>query len=394
MPRWYTATPTDPAPPLALPVYQPAAVQSRQGIGLRFPPRTSDCTGLRPAWYPFQMNVCDWEFDPFDMDLTPRMMTAGVPVAEPPPPPVGVAPTNTVLPQITGTMTAGSTLTCSTGTWADSPDTFAFQWRRNGTPVAGATASTYLLGVPDQGTNIDCVVTATNAFGSATATAPAVSIPVPAPTYAETVLADSPLGYWRLPSGAPVAGAGTIKLPGAPPTGASLNTTGGDGSLSMDGADDSGSVPNALALQPATVAVEAWVNVNASIADFAVLLMKTTGSSWADGWGLHWQGGKLRWWVTKYNGLPGHFIEVALSTGVRHHVVGRMDGTNLRLYVDGAEVAGSPQPHGSGIVQTATALLLGTAAGGSFWKGLVDEVAVYTDLSAARIAAHYAAGTA
>ena len=79
MPRWYTAQPTEPAPPLALPVYPPAVVQSNQGIGLRFQPRTSDCTGLRPQWYPFQVNVCDWEFDPFDRDLTWREMTTEPP---------------------------------------------------------------------------------------------------------------------------------------------------------------------------------------------------------------------------------------------------------------------------------------------------------------------------
>lgn len=80
-PRWYTAQPTDLASPLALPVYQPAVFQGNRGIGLVFPSREADCTGLRPAWYPFQVNVCDWEFDPIDRDLTWRERTT-IPLPE------------------------------------------------------------------------------------------------------------------------------------------------------------------------------------------------------------------------------------------------------------------------------------------------------------------------
>jgi hypothetical protein len=29
------------------------------GVGLRIPPRESDCSGVRPSWWPFQINVCD-----------------------------------------------------------------------------------------------------------------------------------------------------------------------------------------------------------------------------------------------------------------------------------------------------------------------------------------------
>lgn len=83
MPRWYTAQPSESRSPLALPVYPSGVVQAPKtaGIGLDIPPRESDCSGMRPAWYPFQFNVCDWEFDPVDPDLTPRMMSIGPPPA-------------------------------------------------------------------------------------------------------------------------------------------------------------------------------------------------------------------------------------------------------------------------------------------------------------------------
>lgn len=81
------------------------------------------------------------------------------------------APVNTVAPAITGTNSVGSVLTCSTGTWTYLGDiTYAYQWRRGGSPIGGATASTYTLVQADAAATIDCVVTATTSAGSTPAT--------------------------------------------------------------------------------------------------------------------------------------------------------------------------------------------------------------------------------
>lgn len=79
-------------------------------------------------------------------------------------------PANTVLPAITGTTTVGQTLTASNGTWTGSPTSYAYQWRRDGAPISGATASTYLLDAADETADISVTVTATSAFGSTSAT--------------------------------------------------------------------------------------------------------------------------------------------------------------------------------------------------------------------------------
>lgn len=79
-------------------------------------------------------------------------------------------PVNSVLPAITGTTTVGQTLTCSTGTWSNTPDAFAYQWRRDGNAIVGATASTRLLAAGDAGALMSCTVTATNLGVSAVAT--------------------------------------------------------------------------------------------------------------------------------------------------------------------------------------------------------------------------------
>lgn len=80
------------------------------------------------------------------------------------------APLNTVAPVISGTAKVGETLNAGTGTWSYSPTSFAYQWKRGGSAISGATSATYLLVSGDNGSNITCDVTATNASGSTTAT--------------------------------------------------------------------------------------------------------------------------------------------------------------------------------------------------------------------------------
>lgn len=97
-------------------------------------------------------------------------------------PPVSTAP-----PSISGTTTAGQTLSASSGAWSGVSLSYAYQWKRcdlsgNGcAPVAGATASTYRLGTADVGATMRVAVTASNRNGSQTATSNASSVVAPAP---------------------------------------------------------------------------------------------------------------------------------------------------------------------------------------------------------------------
>lgn len=94
-------------------------------------------------------------------------------------------PVNTVAPAITGTAEVGETLTCSAGTWTGTGTiTYAYQWRRNGSNIAAATANTYTLVSADDSTTVDCVVTATDDEGSTGATATGVSVTYAAPVAA------------------------------------------------------------------------------------------------------------------------------------------------------------------------------------------------------------------
>ena len=86
------------------------------------------------------------------------------------------APLGAGSPQVTGSAGIGQTLTCGPGTWtADllsgflyrAPQSLAYQWMLDGTPVAGATTSSTFASSAGE---YRCQVTATNAAGSSSQT--------------------------------------------------------------------------------------------------------------------------------------------------------------------------------------------------------------------------------
>jgi beta-glucanase (GH16 family) len=84
------------------------------------------------------------------------------------------------LPTIGGLAQQGQTLTATTGSWSNSPTSYAYQWqncRTTCTDISGATESSYTLQSLDVGDTVDVVVTAANAAGSSAATsAPTLAI--------------------------------------------------------------------------------------------------------------------------------------------------------------------------------------------------------------------------
>ncbi|WP_162231101.1 FG-GAP-like repeat-containing protein [Leucobacter musarum] len=71
-----------------------------------------------------------------------------------------LAPAN---PSIAGTAAEGSTLQARTGTWGPSAVQLSYQWLRNGSPISGATQSSYRLTANDVARRISVVVTGTKA---------------------------------------------------------------------------------------------------------------------------------------------------------------------------------------------------------------------------------------
>jgi hypothetical protein len=107
------------------------------------------------------------------------------------------APVNSVAPAVTGTEQQGNTLSTTNGTWSNSPSSYTYQWKRNGSSIGGATASTYALVSADVGATIKCTVTATNAGGSTAQdsnTTGAIVIAAPVNTVAPAVTGTAKTG--------------------------------------------------------------------------------------------------------------------------------------------------------------------------------------------------------
>ena len=112
--------------------------------------------------------------------------------------------------------TIGVTINCTAGTWSDNPTVYVYQWNRNESPISGANALAYTVVAADDGTSLQCVVTATNAAGTGTdnATIPLVVLTAPVNTTAPTIS----------PTGTPNVG-DTLSLTGGAWTGYGYTTT-------------------------------------------------------------------------------------------------------------------------------------------------------------------------
>lgn len=80
-----------------------------------------------------------------------------------PPPP----PRPRTRPTVLGDPIVGKLVKCGEGTWFNETSSFAFQWYRDGRPIAGATSPTYRLATADARTRTTCKVTASGPGGQA-----------------------------------------------------------------------------------------------------------------------------------------------------------------------------------------------------------------------------------
>lgn len=115
--------------------------------------------------------------------------------------------TSTPKPAITwSSLTAGSTLGSTTGSWGPVAPAFTYQWKRNGSAISGATKSNYKITTADRGKKITVTVTASASnYVSVARTSAELAIPkvfskAPAPTITGTAKAGKTLtahaGTW------------------------------------------------------------------------------------------------------------------------------------------------------------------------------------------------------
>lgn len=140
------------------------------------------------------------------------------------------APVNVTPPAITGVLTQGQTLTATVGGWTGSPTSFAYQWKRSGANIGGATGSTYVAQAADVSAGagaLTVTVTATNDIGSTPATSAGVTIAAPLSLTGTPGGATVGVAYSFTPSSAGGHTPKTYALTGTLPSGLSFNTSTG-----------------------------------------------------------------------------------------------------------------------------------------------------------------------
>lgn len=316
-----------------------------------------------------------------------------------------------------------------------------YQWYKSpSTLIAGATGTSYTFPnaqLADSGTTFLCV--ASNSFGSITSTIARLTvIAAPTQSYPSTVLADNPIGYWRLNEG-PDNGSGNNGVVTHDYRGGhngyysnSVNALQGfSPAFDPDTAADFGN----LALQNSYVAeikdvsfvratnaagaafsIEAWVYGGNQTVDSAIvtkgyngILNVGTGTG-TEQFVLDVSGGdprKFRFLVRDAAGQGYAVQSVVLPydpvTGQTtwRHLVGVCDQPNgrLYLYVDGLLAASGIIVSNAGILNQPLAMTIGSRKSSGAteyiqnWMGRIDDVAVYNSaLSASQALNHFYAG--
>jgi hypothetical protein len=215
--------------------------------------------------------------------------------------------------------------------------------------------------------------------------------------YAPVVLADQPVGYYRLGETSGVVAVnqvradlpgtfvGTVMLgapgavPGDPDTAVAF-------SYATPGGVDVGDVYDFPVMAP--FSIEAWIEPAPDDGHSHIIVSKWHQPTNNFGYELFLQGETVRF----SRELPTAADVVSASgivAGQYTHVVGTFDGTSLRLYVNGTRQAIAAAT--VSLADDNNSFEIGTGGNAPF-NGVIDEVAIYDkELPAARVYAHYMA---
>jgi hypothetical protein len=212
-------------------------------------------------------------------------------------------------------------------------------------------------------------------------------------SYRATVVADSPAAYWRL--GETTGSTANDEIGSNDGTYQNSPTLGAAGAIENDpdkavtlnGTDEYISVPDVAALDLGdTFTLEAWVKPTSFAASGMVVFYKGTGA-----------------YTLSINQSTGTFFlrkgdistivtsTTALTTGVWQHIVATKSGATSKLYLNGDDVTGTVTD--ATMVNTASALNIGSTGAATYFNGSLDELAVYaTALTHAQIREHFNIG--
>ena len=216
-------------------------------------------------------------------------------------------------------------------------------------------------------------------------------------TYRQLIASMSPVAHWRLgetsgTTAADSSGANTGTYSGGFTLGVSGLLTGDtDRAVQLNGTSGQVAVPNAAALNPTNaISVAAWgTSTSFSNRNPRIVQKGTSDNQYR----LLVEGGQVVWSITGV----GTVSAAAPSLNTRHFYVGTYDRANIRLYIDGAQVASAPAT--AAIPSTTQPLAIGNKPTSTDardpWPGVLDEVSIHNvALGAAQVSQLWSTGSA
>jgi hypothetical protein len=229
-------------------------------------------------------------------------------------------------------------------------------------------------------------------------------------TYLATVLADSPVAYYRLGEASGTSAAdssgntSTATISGAGITYSQAGAINGDANTALlfDGAAGKITTPSGVNIVGwGAITVEAWVKLTSNS-------FGNKATIWATGTTPTNSGDGMKFWIGN-NGTNGGFavgvtgnqwaqaiFSQTFTAGVWYHVAGVWNGSVVKVYVNGV-LNGSTGSLSGSLDDTGFHPAIGQdpQAGSDYFPGTLDEPALYSHgLSAARLSTHYATAVA
>jgi hypothetical protein len=275
-----------------------------------------------------------------------------------------------------------------------------YQWMKGGTNITGATSETLVITNAGPADVATYSVGVTNVAGSAVSAGAALTLLIPTPgTYAEQIVTNGPVAYWRLnetsgttaydyAGGDDGTNSSTViqGVPGpTPPLDPGFESD--NTCYQFDGTDTSVQA-GSLGL-PGPLSVSAWVNPSVPPAAGNDVGIAGELYSWAFKLSSAETGTELRFTTP---GILDHTsIGAGVTAGVWQHVAATFDpgaAGGAKFYMNGQLVS---SVDASTLNKGDSAFVIGDNQWGQFFDGDIDEVAVYNKvLSADTIASMYA----
>lgn len=223
--------------------------------------------------------------------------------------------------------------------------------------------------------------------------------------YADEVLADNPVIYLRLgePSGTTAEDAGPNNLDGTYVNAPTLGVAGAlteigetDTAVTFNGTDECVTVAdNALLDILGDLSIEAWVKPTDRLAQYAIVSKRPSASFNCPYEVYITTTGALQLFYTDAGAVDNPVTQAdVVPVGQWSHVVVTRDaGVEHRVYVNDSLVLSGQVPIVTPTGNSNTMSVGRTDSGSRFFKGSIDEVALYSSvLSPSRVSAHLDAG--